>query len=63
MIVKGGATLSERVVDGSVERALDGADYYALVLQERGGELMRSFDPDSCAESRRAVDVLAAMGN
>lgn len=62
MIVKGGATLSERVADGSVERALDGADYYALVLQERGGELMCSFGPDSCAESRRAIEALAELG-
>jgi len=62
MIVKGGATLSERVADGAVERVLEGADYYALVLQERGGELMCSFGPDSCAESRRAIAVLAALG-
>ena len=61
MIVSGGATLSDRVADGSVARALAAHSYTALVLQERGGDLMCSFGPDSCAQSRKAIKVLANL--
>ena len=61
MIVQGGATLAQRVADGSVARALEEKNYSALVLQERGGDLMRSFGPDSCIESRKAIQVLADL--
>lgn len=61
MIVKGGATLAERVADGSVEQALAGRAYTMLVLQERGGDLMCSFGPDSCIQSRRAIRTLARL--
>lgn len=63
MIVKGGATLSERVADGSVARALAEHRYAWLVLQERGGDLMCSFGPESCVQSRQAIDALARMGD
>ena len=61
MIVRGGATLAQRVADGSVARALDERKYTALVLQERGGDLMCSFGPDSCVQSRQAIRSLAAL--
>lgn len=61
MIVRGGATLSERVADGSVERALDEHRYTALVLQERGGDLLCSLGPESCSDSRKAIVALAEM--
>lgn len=61
MIVKGGATLDDRVADGSVERALATHDYTTLMLQERGGDLMCSFGPDSCVRSRQALKTLAAL--
>lgn len=61
MIVQGGATLHERVADGSVEQALDTHAYTTLVLQERGGDLMCSFGPDACAMSRDAVKTLAGL--
>ena len=61
MIVSGGATLSERVADGSVVRALAAHRYTALVLQERGGDLLCSFGPDSCTQSRAAIKVLANL--
>jgi hypothetical protein len=61
MIVKGGATLSERVADGSVARALADRRYAWLVIQERGGDLMCSLGPASCAQSRQAIDALARM--
>jgi hypothetical protein len=61
MIVKGGATLAQRVEDGSVARALATKHYDAVVLQERGGDLICSFGPDSCADSRIAIAAIAAM--
>lgn len=61
MIVKGGATLTQRVNDGSVARALASKPYTAVVLQERGGDLMCSFGPSSCVESRKAIQALASL--
>lgn len=61
MIVKGGATLAQRASDGSVARALAAKRYDAVVLQERGGDLMCSFGPDSCTESRKAIGALVAL--
>jgi hypothetical protein len=61
MIVKGGATLTERLRDGSVARALASKRYSVIVLQERGGDLVCSFGPASCAESRAAMKSLAAL--
>jgi hypothetical protein len=61
MIVRGGATLSERVADGSVVRAIAAHRYTAIVLQERGGDLMCSFGPDSCIQSRQAIKILANL--
>lgn len=61
MIVSGGATLTQRVADGSVARALDEQKYMALVLQERGGDLMCSFGPDSCIQSRQAIKALTTL--
>ena len=63
MIVRGGATLTQRVADGSVAHALAKHRYSILVLQERGGDLTCSFGPDSCAQSRRAIKTLAALGH
>lgn len=61
MIVRGGATLSQRVADGSVARALESTDYTTVVLQERGGDLTCSFGPNSCADSRAAIRRLVAL--
>jgi hypothetical protein len=63
MIVKGGATLAQRVADGSVERALAERQYSALVLQERGGDLMCSFGADSCVQSRQAIKALVGLAH
>lgn len=62
MIVHGGATLSQRVEDGSVAHALDARKYTALVVQERGGDLMCTFAPDACLKSQRAIKALAEIG-
>ena len=61
MIVEGGATLSQRVKDGSVARALSGRHYSVVILQERGGDLLCSFGPESCTESRQAIKELATL--
>src|SRR5690606_7001500 len=55
MIVAGGGTLTDRVDDGSVERALANGDYTHVVLQERGGDFMCSFGPASCQNARSAL--------
>lgn len=61
MIVRGGATLTQRASDGSVRRALAEGRYTALVLQERGGDLVCSFGPESCINSRATIKSLAAL--
>jgi len=61
MLVAPGASLSERVADGSVARALDERQYTALVLQERGGTLAGFFGSDALDQSRQAVKTLAAI--
>jgi len=61
MIVAPGASLSERVADGSVAEALDARRYSALVLQERGGTLAGFFGSDELDQSRQALKKLAAI--
>ena len=61
MIVEGGATLSQRLKDGSVARALSARHYSAVILQERGGDLLCSFGPSSCEESEKSIAALAAL--
>lgn len=62
MLVAPGATLSERVADGSAVRALQKCGCNVLVLQERGGDLFGLFGKDALARSKRAVATLAADG-
>jgi len=61
MIVRGGATLSQRMADGTLAAALEGNRYAALVVQERGGDLLCAFTPESCAESREALQAIAGL--
>ena len=63
MIVQGGATLAQRVTDHTVADALAGRRHTALVLQERGGDLLCAFGPDSCADSRQAIRDLSALAS
>lgn len=62
MIVQGGATLAQRVADGSVQRALASYRPAILVLQERGGDLMCLPDEEACRQSRQAIRALARAG-
>ena len=59
MIVRGGATLTQRVTDKSVERAVAAKHYDFVVLQERGGDSICSFGPTSCTESEASLRILA----
>jgi len=61
MIVAPGATLTERVADGTVERALATRKYRFVVLQERGGDLACGFGPQVCANAQEALRVLAHL--
>ena len=61
MIVKGGATLSDRVADGSVDRALSEKRYDYVVLQERGGDVLCAFGPKSCENAKTSLGLLARI--
>ncbi|MBW8311828.1 MAG: hypothetical protein K0M64_07295 [Rhizobium sp.] len=61
MIATGGATLSDRVADGSVARALATGRYRTVVLQERGGDFLCAFGPGSCVQARAALASLARL--
>jgi hypothetical protein len=65
MIVSGGATLTQRVADQSVAAALGSRHYDYVVFQERGGDALCSFGPDSCAAFENSLAILArlAQGN
>jgi len=63
MLVEGGASLSQRVADGSALRALAGYRPSLLVLQERGGDMLCMPDADACEKSRQAIRVLAQAGH
>lgn len=61
MIVTGGATLTDRLSDGSVAAALAEGKYSYVVLQERGGDFACGFGPDVCANSRASLIALAEL--
>ncbi len=61
MLVKGGATLSERLADGSAEYALEDGAYDFVVLQERGGDILGGFGPDSRKRAEFALRELTAL--
>lgn len=61
MLVKGGATLSQRLADGSTERALRDGAYDVVVLQERGGDYLCAFGADSCKQADNALHKLTSL--
>ncbi|MBD8900459.1 SGNH/GDSL hydrolase family protein [Rhodanobacter sp. DHG33] len=61
MIVKGGATLTDRVNDGSVKRALAQRHYDIVVLQERGFDFACGFGPAVCSNARASLEKLAQL--
>lgn len=61
MIVTGGATLTDRLNDGSVATALAAEEYSYVVLQERGGDFTCAFGPDACVNARASLIKLAEL--
>jgi hypothetical protein len=61
MIVQGGATLAQRLDDGSVAQALAMNRYSAVILQERGGDLIGAFGDEAGVKSRHAIRALAEL--
>ena len=61
MLVAAGATLTDRVNDGSLEEALAVKQYGIVVLQERGGDFACGFGPEACANSRQSLRRLARL--
>lgn len=61
MIVKGGATLTQWLDSGAVQRALKAQHYDYVVLQERGNDFACGFGPQVCKDSRHALHALAAI--
>lgn len=60
MLVQGGATLSQRVADGSVSTVLERGRYDYVVLQERGGDLV-CFDAAACKLARDSIAAVQAL--
>jgi hypothetical protein len=52
MIARGGATLTDRVADRSLERAVAKSHFDYVVLQERGGDIMGAQMNQSAAQER-----------
>ena len=62
MLVQGGATLDDRVRDGSVAALLQRDRFDYVVLQERGGDVL-CFQPGACAASERAHVALGELAH
>ncbi len=61
MIANGGATLSERLHNGAVKDALQNEKYSHVILQERGGDFVCAFGPESCLNAETATTRLAKL--
>jgi hypothetical protein len=62
MLVQGGATLDDRVRDGSVAGLLQHEHFDYVVLQERGGDVL-CFQPGACETSERAHVALGELAH
>ena len=60
MLVKGGATLTQWLDSGAVQRALAAHRYDYVILQERGNDFACGFGPQVCKDSRHALRALSA---
>jgi hypothetical protein len=59
MLVEGGATLTQWLDSGAVQRALAAQHYDRVVLQERGYDFACGFGQQVCKDSRHALHALA----
>jgi hypothetical protein len=62
MLVAGGATLTERLNDGSVEKLLQETRYDYVVLQERGGDVLCDVDEKNATSECDSVHAHVALG-
>lgn len=58
-ILEGGATLTERLTDRSIQSALENHKFTYVIFQERGGDIMCVFGPDSCQNSLTSIKRIA----
>jgi hypothetical protein len=63
MLVKGGATLTEWLESGAVQRVLNARHYDYVVLQERGNDFACGFGPQVCKDARHALHAADPHGN
>ena len=61
MIARGGATLTQWLDSGAVQRAIKVKHYDEVVLQERGGDFGCGFGPQVCKDSRAALHALGGI--
>ncbi len=61
MLVKDGASLTQWLDSGAVQRALTANHYDYVVLQERGNDFACGFGPQVCKDSRHALHALAGI--
>jgi len=61
MIVRGGATLTNHVAEGAVGTAFASHSYSFVILQERGGDFMCGFGPQSCIDAKAALTRLVGL--
>lgn len=61
MLAKGGATLTQWLDSGAVQRALAARSYNVVVLQERGSDFACGFGPQACEDARHALHALAQI--
>jgi len=61
MLVKAGATLIDRVQDGSAAEVMSRQKFDYVFLQERGGDVICHSDPIPCKDSETATLALAAL--
>lgn len=60
-LVRGGATLNDRLVDGLASASLKQGNYKYVILQERGGELLGAFGPEARCRAIEAINQYSEL--
>lgn len=55
MIASGGATLDQHLHEGAAHRAIETSSFDYVVLQERGGDILCAFGPQSCIDATASL--------
>jgi hypothetical protein len=63
MIANGGATLSDHLRNDKLKQALTDEHFDNIVLQERGGDFICAFGPESCINARIATTELTKLSS